>query len=68
MSMYYSPEIVKMLMAERLREAQEAGRAARSQSRRTAVRPSLLAASIGRVFAGRIGRPTASPTSAPCSC
>jgi hypothetical protein len=68
MSMYYSPEIVKLLMADRLREAQEAGQAARRQDRRTAVRPSLLAGSIGRVFAGRVGRSSASSTPTTCSC
>lgn len=68
MSLYYSPEIVKLLMADRFREAQEAGQAARRQDRRTAVRPSLLAASIGRVFAGLVGRSSASPTPTPCPC
>ena len=68
MSMYYSPEIVKLLMADRLREAEEAGQAARRQNSRTALRPSLLAGSIGRFFAGRVGRSSASSTPAPCSC
>jgi hypothetical protein len=58
MSMYYDPQIVKLLTEERLREAQEARR---HSVRRTRARPSRLAGAIGRLFASR-------PAPATCAC
>ena len=58
MSMYYNPQLVKLLTEERIREAQEARR---GSVRRTTARPSRLAGAIGRLFANR-------PTPSTCSC
>ena len=58
MSMYYNPEIVKLLTEERLREAQEARR---HSVRRATARPSRLAGAIGRLFASQ-------PAPTTCSC
>jgi hypothetical protein len=67
MSLYYSPEIVKLLTAERLREAQEAHRARdRRRDPRIAALPFRVAGTIGRIFVARAGRPT--PTPSTCSC
>jgi hypothetical protein len=60
MSMYYSPQIVRLLMEERLREAQEARRLS---PRRTTARPSRFAGLADRLFAGRT---SSAPTT--CSC
>ncbi|MGA3056965.1 MAG: hypothetical protein ABSE70_02840 [Candidatus Limnocylindrales bacterium] len=58
MSLYYNPQIVKLLTEERIREAQEARR---HSVRRTTARPSRLAGAIGRLFASQ-----ATPST--CAC
>jgi hypothetical protein len=60
MSLYYSPQIVKLLTEERLREAQEARR---HSPRQTPARPSRFAGLAGRLFTSRT-----SPAPATCSC
>jgi hypothetical protein len=58
MSLYYNPEIVKLLTEERIREAQEARR---GSVRRSPARPSPFAGAIGRLFANQ-------PATATCAC
>ena len=54
MSMYYSPEVVKVLMEERLREAQDARRA-------SSQRGSRIPSRLRRLF-------LPAQTPAPCAC
>jgi hypothetical protein len=70
MSLYYSTKIVKLLAAERLREAQQARLAAEVRhDPRTVARESRFAGLLGRVVAQR---PTAedrrSANVAACTC
>jgi hypothetical protein len=58
MSLYYSPELVRLLTEERLREATEARR---QHFHRTPARPSRFSGMIGRLFSSRT-------TPSTCSC
>ncbi len=62
MSMYYNPEIVKLLMAERIKEAQDARLGSRLKGHRPAARILELAT---RPF-GTIHHADAAPST--CSC
>lgn len=55
---YYSPELVRLLTQERLREATEARR---QHFDRTPARPSRFSGMIGRLFSSRT-------TPSTCSC
>lgn len=68
MSLYYNSEIVRMLTAERLREAQEA-RSVGDLRASAANGPSPAARLIARIFSARTTpepRPTATTTA--CTC
>jgi hypothetical protein len=58
MSLYYSPQLVKLLTEERLREAADARR---QHSYRTPARPSRVSGMVDRIFSSR-----ATPST--CSC
>jgi hypothetical protein len=63
MSMYYNPQIVKLLMKERLEEALRAGAANRARVQEP--EPARLRA-VARRAAEGLRRPETAPT--PCSC
>jgi hypothetical protein len=68
MSINYHPELVRLLMEERLREAREARLAEDLKcDPRLVARPSRFAGLIGRTFAARAERPVAAAT-APVAC
>jgi hypothetical protein len=63
MSMYYNPEIVKLLVAERIKEALDAGRISRARSEERA------AIQARKVPARSLGGPTRTNTNpSTCSC
>jgi hypothetical protein len=69
MSINYHPELARLLMEERLREAQEARLAEDLKcDPRLVARPSRLAGLIRRTFAVRAERPAATAIPAACTC